>query len=78
MKHHALFFRKSGKISQNLSSGAVVMGALRVNNSTCRYRLLNAFANSLDLDQPKQSRGLIWIQTVLHSDIILKRIKKTH
>ena len=30
MKHHALFFRKSGKISQNLSSAAVVIGALRV------------------------------------------------
>ena len=31
MKHHALFFRKSGKISQNLLSAAVVIGALRVN-----------------------------------------------
>ena len=30
MKYHALFLRKSGKISQNLSSAAVVIGALRV------------------------------------------------
>ena len=31
MKYHTLFFRKLGKMSQNLSSAAVVMGALRVN-----------------------------------------------
>ena len=31
MKYHALSFRKSGKISQNLLSAAVVIGALRVN-----------------------------------------------
>ena len=31
MKYHALFLRKSGQISQNLSSAAVVIGALRVN-----------------------------------------------
>ena len=30
MKYHALFLRNSGKISQNLSSPAVVIGALRV------------------------------------------------
>ena len=30
MKYHTLFFRKLGKISQNLSSAAVVIGALRV------------------------------------------------
>ena len=30
MKYHALFLQKSGKISQNLSSAAVVIGALRV------------------------------------------------
>ena len=30
MKYHALLFRKSGKISQNLSSTAVVIGALWV------------------------------------------------
>ena len=30
MKYHALFLRKSGSISQNLSSAAVVIGALRV------------------------------------------------
>ena len=31
MKHHALFFKKLRKMSQNLSSAAVVIGALRVN-----------------------------------------------
>ena len=30
-KYHTLFFRKQGKMSQNLSSAAVVIGALRVN-----------------------------------------------
>ena len=28
-KYHTLFFRKLGKMSQNLSSAAVVIGALR-------------------------------------------------
>ena len=30
MKFHTLFFRKLGKMTQNLSSAAVVIGALRV------------------------------------------------
>ena len=30
MKYHALFFQKVGKMSQNLSSAAVVIVALRV------------------------------------------------
>ena len=30
MKYHTLLFRKLGKMSQNLSSAAVVIGALRV------------------------------------------------
>ena len=34
MEYHALFLRKSGKISQNLSSAVVVIGALRVNYNT--------------------------------------------
>ena len=32
MKYHALFFGKIWKISENLSSAAVVIGALRVKN----------------------------------------------
>ena len=32
MKNHTLFFQKLGKMSQNLSSAAVVIGALRVKN----------------------------------------------
>ena len=31
MKYHTLFFGKLGKMSENLSSAAVVIGALRVN-----------------------------------------------
>ena len=31
MKYHTLFFQKLGKMSQNLLSAAVVIGALRVN-----------------------------------------------
>ena len=31
LKYHTLFFRKLGKISENLSSAAVVIGALKVN-----------------------------------------------
>ena len=30
MKYHTLFFRKLGKMSQNVSSAAVVIGALMV------------------------------------------------
>ena len=30
MKYHTFFFRKLGKMSENLSSAAVVIGALRV------------------------------------------------
>ena len=33
MKHHTLFFRKLGKVSKNLLSAAVVIGALRVKSS---------------------------------------------
>ena len=33
MKHHTLYFQKLGKMSQNLLSAAVVIGALRVNLS---------------------------------------------
>ena len=33
MKYHLIFVRKLGKMSQNFSSAAVVVGALRVNHS---------------------------------------------
>ena len=36
MKYHTYFFRKLGKMSQNLSSAAVVIGALRVNYQQAR------------------------------------------
>ena len=39
MKYHTLFFRKLGKMLQNLSSAAVLIGALRVlGNFACFFR----------------------------------------
>ena len=40
MKYHTLFFRKLGKMSQKLSSSAVVIGALRVLNDFAEKKLL--------------------------------------
>ena len=37
MKYHTLFFSKMGNMSQNLSSAAVVIGALRVNVKESLY-----------------------------------------
>ena len=50
MKFHTLFFQKSGKMSQNLSSAAVVIGALRV-QLTCEacHDLLALKKNSFKL-----------------------------
>ena len=45
MKYHMLFCQKLGKMSQNLSSAAVVIGALRVNPD------LSSFENSVGSDQ---------------------------
>ena len=42
MKYHTLFFWKLGKILQNLSSAAVVIGTLRVNH-------LDLYTNSIKL-----------------------------
>ena len=39
MKCHTLFFRHLGKMSQNLSSAAVVIGALRVKNPKIRIHI---------------------------------------
>ena len=39
-------------------------------------RLLITFANSLDADQARQDVGLIWIQTVWHSDGTPEKKKK--
>ena len=43
MKYHTLFFFKLGKMSPNLSSAAVLIGALRVNLVT----LLETLSGSL-------------------------------
>ena len=65
MKYHALFFRKLGKISQNFSSAAVVIGALRVNV------LLNIHwsDHSIDLQVDELFKLLIlchlWINLIL-------------
>ena len=42
MKYHTLFFRKLDKMSQDLSSAAVVIDALRVNISCFRLKIYNA------------------------------------
>ena len=41
MKYHTLFFRKLGKMSQNLSSAAVVIGAFRVNKNFSKKKIVN-------------------------------------
>ena len=43
---------------------------------TSMCHLLINFANSLDLDQAPQTSGLIWTQTVLHSDGIPEFFEK--
>ena len=40
MKYHTLFFRKFGKMLQNLPSAAVVIGSLRVNQLGLQCLLL--------------------------------------
>ena len=46
MNYHTLFFRKLGKMSQNLSSAAVVIGTLRVN--ICPHVRLTFTANHIN------------------------------
>ena len=43
MKYHTLFFWKLEKMSQNLLSAAVVIGALRVNEYCEYFKILNTF-----------------------------------
>ena len=47
MKYHTLFFRKLGKMLQNLSSVAVVIGALRVNMAELLYHYIELITDSL-------------------------------
>ena len=42
MKYHTLFVKKLGNVSQNLSSAAVVIGALRVN-------IIKLFGHCMDM-----------------------------
>ena len=56
MKYHTLFFfQKLGKISPNLSSAAVVIGALRVKTFLaklkCIFLLLLLFRNAISVKQ---------------------------
>ena len=70
MKCQALFSLKNENKKNNISSAADVISALCVNpfnsfpsgGDFCR--LLIAFANRLDPDQPGKTSGLIWIQTL--------------
>ena len=49
MKFHTIFFFKLGKMSQNLSSVAVVIGALRDNSSKIIWRKSKQFFITLGL-----------------------------
>ena len=57
MKYNALFFRKSEKISQNLSSAAVVIGAFRPFKNMCIVFTINI----------RTDLCLIRVYTVCHS-----------
>ena len=48
MNYHTLFFQKLGKMSQNLSSAAVLIGALRVKSeySVISQDILNLYTMS--------------------------------
>ena len=60
MKYHILFFRKLGKMLQNLMSAAVVIGALNVNIykvlTTCVY--LVGLLDSYETGDYLSSQGL--------------------
>ena len=79
MKYHTLFFSKLRKISQNLSSAAVVIGVLRVNPYKPNVHLLCMlfcclviihkinflYQFFLGYEYPmNKTSGLIWFQTV--------------
>ena len=49
MKYHTYFFRKLGKVSQNLSSAAVVIGALRLAQSVCQTILIQTRTDVLSV-----------------------------
>ena len=54
------FCRKLGKMSQNLLSAAVLIGALRVNNSaSMRENLTSLHVSNKGADQPEHMRSLI-------------------
>ena len=60
MNYQTLFFLELGKMSQNLSSTAVVIGALRVNSFLASgdfCHLMIIFADSLDPDQDRRCVG---------------------
>ena len=60
MKNHSLFFRKFEKMSQNLSSAAVVIGALRVIMDNC-------FFVATVLDDNEQAAKIL--AEMVHTDV---------
>ena len=58
MKYHTLFFRKLGKMLQNLSSAAVVIGALRVNANPLVPTRVNPILITLDPDQLASDKAI--------------------
>ena len=65
MKYTHIFFRKLGKISQNLSSAAVAIGALRVNKGELvsyawRFTAKLVFTFSRNWRYEQEIAGLLW------------------
>ena len=58
-KAYLIFFRKLGKMSQNLSSAAVVIGTFRVNRlCVCRYSM-NVRASYLEKPKKRNLEALL-------------------
>ena len=71
MKHHTLFFGKLGKMSQNLLSPAVVIGALRVYTNLLVQALISVQALVFDLAQLTCQKRFDCRNAILGSSAIL-------
>ena len=65
MKYHTLFFRKLEKMSQSLSSAAVVIGALWV-KATVPYELRTYQVNSFIHVNIDLSENFVWAESEQH------------
>ena len=63
MKYHTLFIIKIGKMLQNLSSAAVVIGALRVNiKCVCFFRFARSSSHVVAIFTQKLLKLIYWNQ----------------